>query len=162
MQSGLNECSASDDRSDICYVRLSCCSFAGTLDTHLSGRSVGRSLGRSLADITRWSRESYQSLRSTNEHTQCYRLCGVDVWSWTEIPSSDDIYCIIAIVVYRARRRHRTLRNRTENENKILFTGCYFVTFISVVHSHILCVFLIILLYCMHLLMPYVLIKELT
>jgi len=25
--------------------------------------------------------------------------------------------------------------------NKILFTGCYFVTFISFVHSHILCVF---------------------
>jgi len=46
--------------------------------------------------------------------------------------------------------------------NKILFTGCYFVTFISFVHSHILCVFLIIPLHCMHLRMPYVLIKELT
>ena len=46
--------------------------------------------------------------------------------------------------------------------NEILFTGCYFVIFISVVHSHILCVFLIIPLYCMYLHMPYVLIKELT
>ena len=48
--------------------------------------------------------------------------------------------------------------------NKILFTGCYFVTFISFVHrpSHILCVFLTIPLYCMHVRMPHVLIKELT
>jgi len=27
--------------------------------------------------------------------------------------------------------------------NKILFIGCYFVTFTSVVHCHILCVFLL-------------------
>jgi len=46
--------------------------------------------------------------------------------------------------------------------NRILFTGCYFVTFFRVVHCHILCVFLIIPLHCMHVRMPYVLIKELT
>jgi len=48
--------------------------------------------------------------------------------------------------------------------NKILFTGCYFVTFINFVHrpSHILCVFFIIPLYCMHVRMSYVLIKEPT
>jgi len=43
--------------------------------------------------------------------------------------------------------------------NKILFTGCYFVTFTSVVHFDVLCVLLF---HCMHVRMPYVLIKELT
>ena len=60
------------------------------------------------------------------------------------------------------RRDYHEPQHYPTHTHKILFTGCYFVTFINFVHrpSHILCVFL--LFHCMHVRMPYVLIKELT